>query len=97
MGDLNKLAGIGLSIYFIAVVFNGNTGAFIKFLSEKSEFLKWCFALFILYFLAKKFNNGIFSGLLYIGIIAMFINTAENQTLKTAAQQINSIFGVKTR
>ena len=53
MGNLNQFAGIGLAVYLIAVVYNGNQAKLIQFLTQQTVFIKWLIALFILVFLAK--------------------------------------------
>ena len=93
MGNLNQFAGIGLAVYLIAVVYNGNQAKLIQFLTQQTVFIKWLIALFILVFLAKVTKSPVISGLVYIAIVAMMITAAGNNTLQTAANQINKILG----
>lgn len=92
MQNLNYFFGTALGVYLIAVVYHGNADKLVSIIGEQKEFAKWAAALAVLMFFEKQSKSQAVSALVYMAIVAMLLTAAENQTLETAVNQLNTIF-----
>ena len=93
MAKLNALAGIGLGLYLILVVWHGNTDKLLLALAEQKDFVKWAVALSILLYIADESKSAVAEGFVTMALIAMALNAAGTDGLNNILDQVNLIFG----
>jgi hypothetical protein len=78
---MNSLSALALGAYLLTVAFQGNASKLLDALISDKPFLKWFFALLILFYMRKsKLLGKDFSLLISMAFIGLFITSGDKIT-----------------